>query len=162
MTEHGWARGMALLVANLKAPDHTPDMARLRGETYRRMLGQLSDDDWFFAVDEAIREPGGWFPGVGDLLNYASRAPHLPVTALPGEPALSAEERRQNAEHGMRLLREVEREVNRHLPPAPRVVAPEEPYLAVVSDERLDTLRKQAAEILTAPGPRPEAPKDSR
>jgi hypothetical protein len=146
VNEQTWIKGMALLVANLKAPDLTPQMATLRGDTYRRKLGHLSDEVWLYAVDAALEEPGGWFPGIGDLLDFASRAPiPAPAAALPDDTR-TPDEKREDAKRGLEIVKAAYEERVATLPPRPIVSTPR-PTEIIASDERLDELRRQARAI---------------
>lgn len=151
MNEKTWIKGMALLVANLKAPDLTPEMATLRGDTYRRKLGHLSDEVWLYAVDAALEEPGGWFPGIGDLLDHAARAPvPAPAAALPDDTR-TVEEKRADAKRLVGVLRAAV-----DGPDAPAVESSQglsraiERKPVVATDERLEALKRQAQEITAA------------
>lgn len=166
MTDHAWDEGYSLLEANLRDTDKTPAMKALRGATLRAAMDHLSDERWGVVVQQALRSASGWFPVLGELEGYAAALPATssitfvptgngrvrrviteasPASALP-EDTRAPEERREDAR---RLLDQVvvavtERE--KQLPPTPFVTQPE-PVVVVLSDERLDELRRQARAI---------------
>lgn len=148
MTQAAWVRGMALLVANLKAPELTSEMAMLRGDTYRRKLGHLTDDAWLYAVERALEEPGGWFPGIGDLLDFAARAPVMAPSATLPDDTRTLEEKRADARRFFEFITAELAAREKDLSPKPiATVPPAGETVVVLSDERLDILRAQAREI---------------
>lgn len=143
-----WVRGMALLLANTKSPNLTPEMATLRGQTLRRLIAHLPDADWLFAVDEAICAPGAWFPDVAQILDDASRAPRKEHRALLVQDTRTTEERREDARHGLKLVKGAYAAAVEAGTVKPQIVTkPAEPLIVQASDERLDFLRRQAEEI---------------
>lgn len=98
-----WAEGMAQLVACCSDRDLSPGMLRLRGDSYHRDLGGLTDERWLYAVSVARRRR--WFPAIDELLEYAAEAP-MPASmaALPEESSLSREGARSAAQRGLALV----------------------------------------------------------
>lgn len=120
----------------------------MRGQTYHRLLAHLSDKAWFYAVDQAIEAPGGWFPSVGDLLDDAARAPQSEYRALLPADTRTVEERRAESVSGLKLVKGAYEEAvkdGRIEAVVPR--KPIAPAIVEASDERLDLLRRQALEI---------------
>lgn len=126
----------------------------LRGDTYRRKLGHLSDEAWLHAVEAALEEPGGWFPGIGDLLDHAARAPQQPSRADRAlvDDTRTLDERRADARRLLDLIEAEVREREKALPPTPVASLPPEETVIVLDQhpERLDELRRQAREITEA------------
>jgi hypothetical protein len=123
-------------------------MAKVRGQTYRRLLAHLSDAAWFHAVDAAIEAPGGWFPSVGDLLDDAARAPHPEVKGYLAADTRTVEERRAESVSGLRLVKGAyEEAVKAGTVKAAVPRGPVAPTIVEASDERMDMLRRQAEEI---------------
>lgn len=173
MTDHGWDEGYSLLEANLRDTDKTPAMKALRGATLRAAMDHLTDEQWGVVVQQALRSESGWFPVLGELEAYAAALPptgsvmFVPtedgrvrrvITEATPAPALTDETRtpEERREDAKRLLDQVvaavtERE--KHLPPTPVVTQPEPAALVVLSDERLDELRRQARAIAEQPEP---------
>lgn len=148
MTQAAWIKGMAMLAATTKSPDLTPEMATVRGQTYHRLLAHLSDKAWFYAVDQAIEAPGGWFPSVGDLLDDANRAPQTEHRALLVADTRTPDERRAEARNGLTLVKGAYSEAVKAGTVAPTVPRrPPAPAIIEASDERMDLLRRQAQEI---------------
>lgn len=55
--------------------------AASQGAAYRAALDHLGDDQWAYAVREAILHPDGWFPSPGELESLARQAPPPPTRA---------------------------------------------------------------------------------
>lgn len=75
MTDSSWDEGMALLEANCRDYPMTDRMKALRASTLRAALGHLTDEQWGFVVQQAIRKPDGKYPVLGELEEYAKSAP---------------------------------------------------------------------------------------
>jgi len=136
---------MAQLVACCTSADLTPEMAHLRGRCYREDLSDLTDDGWLRAVKLARQRK--WFPSVEELRELAHEA-----TAVAGflPPARRTDEEaeadRVAARKGLELVRSAVQERAKDLPPVPGVTLPQV-LVVEATDDRLELLRRQAAEI---------------
>ena len=79
MRDEVFARGMAELAASFPSQDETPERKAVRLTVYAEELASLTDDQFRYAVREAIRTCE-WFPTVSRLLEYGFAAPP-PVSA---------------------------------------------------------------------------------
>lgn len=86
MTNEGWLKGLEELMAAFPDRDLPEEVLEKRGEIYRRELAGLTDEQWRFAVSEAIKSER-WFPTVHSLLEFAESAgaPQRPVVGLLGK-----------------------------------------------------------------------------
>ena len=145
ISDRAWVEGMAQLVACCTSADLTPEMAHLRGRCYREDLSDLTDDGWLRAVKLARQRK--WFPSVEELRELAHEA-----TAVAGflPPARRTDEEaeadRVAARKGLELVRSAVHERAKDLPPVPVVTLPQ-PRVVEATDDRLEILRRQAAEI---------------
>lgn len=90
LTDAQWRDGWEELKANLPSSDLTPELAARRGNSYRRELGYLTNEQWVHAVGVAVRTLR-WFPVIAELLEFAREVP-LPVAGLlPAAPARRVE-----------------------------------------------------------------------
>jgi hypothetical protein len=154
MTDAAWARGMADLWVAFPGRGHeTGELSAARATVYRQHLDDLTDQQWFHAVGQAL-ERDEWFPTIARLREYA--AGWVPPTAGYLPPARRTEEEaerdRESARRGLALIRAA---VAARLPELS--VAPESrrmPFAApyVVDREamagRIEELSRQRAEIL--------------
>lgn len=74
MTEWAWVTGMKELLT-LPDRDLSPEMLEERGRSYRKHLDCLTDRQWQYAVDRAIKAGDAWFPTVSKLLEYGDTTP---------------------------------------------------------------------------------------
>ena len=81
MTNEAWTKGLALLGVDLRDRDLTPEMLQLRGDSYRRRLGHLGDEQWLYAVNAALDQLD-WYPTIHELLELAADAPPPATSGL--------------------------------------------------------------------------------
>ena len=151
MTNESWLQGLALLVANLRDRDLTPEAQAIRGATYRQELGHLSDAEWEATVRGCVRTLD-WFPSIRELLEHAAahRRESDAAKAIERRSEETREEGRAAARQGLALVRAAVAEAEKLLPPAPAHVLAEPEPVVVLQDERYDELQRQKAAILEA------------
>lgn len=108
LTDAQWKDGWEELKANLPGQEMTPEQALRRGNSYRRELGHLTNEQWIHAVSTALRV-SRWFPPIAELLEYAREiAPPvsglLPAARKPETPA-EVEQWRAGIQAGMDQIR---------------------------------------------------------
>ena len=68
MTGQAWIRGMGQLSLAFPRREETPEEISARGNLYREMLSELSDEQFLYAVHEIIRADD-WFPTIARILS---------------------------------------------------------------------------------------------
>jgi hypothetical protein len=103
MTDAAFKAGMAQLAVTFPNADEEPAVKGARSQVYRRILDYMSDAEFAYAVDEALRYEK-WFPTPASLISYADEyAP--PVKALPAVSPAELETRRENHKQQMGQLK---------------------------------------------------------
>ena len=108
MTNAAWSSGIEDLMLAFPERAHTEAQLAARMAVYRRYLDVLTDEEWRFAVEQAIVH-GRWFPTIAELRDHAASW-REPVRAYTPEELEAVREQRRVGLEALRLKREQEDE----------------------------------------------------
>jgi hypothetical protein len=108
MTDAAFRAGMAQLAVTFPSADEESAVKGMRSQVYRRILDYMSDAEFAFAVDEALRYEK-WFPTPASLISYADDykppAPALPAGRTAEQLEAERAAARGNLRSGVELVR---------------------------------------------------------
>jgi hypothetical protein len=81
MTDAAFARGMGQMAAVFQNREEDAAVKNTRGQVYRKVLDYLSDAEFLFAVEMALKYER-WFPTPASLISFADEY-EPPTLALP-------------------------------------------------------------------------------